>query len=291
MPGGGRLMVNVGTGNLLLQEDDMSVPHKGIALAFRRTYNSQSQHDVNGTDGAVAGVYGNGWTNTFDAHLSASGPGQITVWDIDGAHYDYRRPRLETLLLRQGSRLSNIISLSNYDIFEMSEQMREKPPREWTTAEARAHFDWFLRIKEERIDKIASVSGTRNTISLELKLDRITETIRRSIDNLATSEGDVQNVNGLGLIVGFDAALILGDALAQHIDGAAWRIMMTRMKSFISKNLPVIQRRSLWAFEPFLEGRRALSLIGRETDREHTNVLNTIYRDWLHRLRQEGDLT
>ena len=82
-------MINVGTGNLLLQDDDMSVPHKGIALAFRRTYNSQSQHDVNGTDGAVPGMYGNGWTNTFDAHLSATGPGQITVWDIDGARYDY----------------------------------------------------------------------------------------------------------------------------------------------------------------------------------------------------------
>ncbi|MDP9024114.1 MAG: DUF6531 domain-containing protein [Candidatus Eremiobacteraeota bacterium] len=89
--GGGRMMINVGTGNLLLQYDDMSVPHKGIALAFRRTYNSQSQHDVNGSDGSAPNVFGNGWTNTFDAHLSTSGPGAITVWDIDGAHYDYNQ--------------------------------------------------------------------------------------------------------------------------------------------------------------------------------------------------------
>ena len=41
-------MVNVGTGNLVLQDDDMSVPHKGIALAFRRTYNSQSPTTVTG---------------------------------------------------------------------------------------------------------------------------------------------------------------------------------------------------------------------------------------------------
>ncbi|MDP9025524.1 MAG: DUF6531 domain-containing protein [Candidatus Eremiobacteraeota bacterium] len=53
VPGGGHLMVNVGTGNLLVQGDDMSVPHKGIAMAFRRTYNSQSQHDVNGSDGSA----------------------------------------------------------------------------------------------------------------------------------------------------------------------------------------------------------------------------------------------
>ena len=89
LPGGGRVMVNVGTGNLVLQDDDMSVAHKGISLAFRRTYNSQSQHDVAGSDGAMPGLYGNGWTNTFDAHLTGSSTGTITVWDIDGARYDY----------------------------------------------------------------------------------------------------------------------------------------------------------------------------------------------------------
>lgn len=68
------------------------MPHKGIALAFRRTYNSQSSHDVNGSDGAVASLYGNGWTNTFDAHLAwnlnAPTP-YVSVNDIDGARYDY----------------------------------------------------------------------------------------------------------------------------------------------------------------------------------------------------------
>ena len=89
LPGGGHVMVNVGTGNLVVQDDDMSVPHKGIALAFRRTYNLQSQHDTAGTDGAVPGMYGNGWTNTFDAHLSGSRTGTMSVWDVDGARYDY----------------------------------------------------------------------------------------------------------------------------------------------------------------------------------------------------------
>jgi hypothetical protein len=89
-PGGGHLMVNMGTGNMLLQEDDMNVPHKGIALAFRRTYNSQSAHDVNGADGGFPGLYGNGWTSTFDAHMTGSlASGTMTVWDIDGARYDY----------------------------------------------------------------------------------------------------------------------------------------------------------------------------------------------------------
>jgi YD repeat-containing protein len=86
---GGRLMVNAGTGNMLLQDDDMRIPHKGMALSFRRTYNSQSGHDVIGTDGTPPSMYGNGWTSTFDAHLSGSSTGTMSVWDIDGARYDY----------------------------------------------------------------------------------------------------------------------------------------------------------------------------------------------------------
>jgi len=95
VPGGGHVMVNVGTGNLLLQDDDMAVPHKGIALAFRRTYNSQSRHDVNADDAAgyfwkPPGLYGNGWTNTFDAHLARNADGTLfSVFDIDGARYDF----------------------------------------------------------------------------------------------------------------------------------------------------------------------------------------------------------
>ncbi len=82
-------MVNVGTGNLLLQDDDMAVAHKGVSLAFRRTYNSQSQHDVAGTDGTEPSMYGNGWTSSFDAHIAGSSSGTISVFDIDGARYDY----------------------------------------------------------------------------------------------------------------------------------------------------------------------------------------------------------
>jgi len=91
VPGGGRIMVNVGTGNLLLQDDDMAVPHKGIAMAFRRTYNSQGAQANPPTAYATwQSLYGNGWTNTFDAHLVQTISGLKSVYDIDGARYDYQ---------------------------------------------------------------------------------------------------------------------------------------------------------------------------------------------------------
>jgi hypothetical protein len=89
VPGGGRVLVNVGTGNLLFQDDDMTVPHKGIGIAFLRTYNSQTPSTVNGYFVTWQSLFGNGWTNTFDAHVIASSPTAKSVYDIDGARYDY----------------------------------------------------------------------------------------------------------------------------------------------------------------------------------------------------------
>ncbi len=92
VPGGGRAMVNVGTGNLLLQDDDMAVPHKGIAMAFRRTYNSQGAASVAHQFGSWTSLYGNGWTNTFDAHFLSMSSTVKSIYDIDGARYDYYSP-------------------------------------------------------------------------------------------------------------------------------------------------------------------------------------------------------
>ena len=92
LPGGGHVMVNVGTGNVLLQDDDMAVPHKGIAMAFRRTYNSQGAASVAHQFGSWTSLYGNGWTNTFDAHFLSMSSTVKSIYDIDGARYDYYSP-------------------------------------------------------------------------------------------------------------------------------------------------------------------------------------------------------
>ncbi len=81
-------MLNVATGNLLVQADDVDIPERGIDLAFRRTYNGQSKHDNLGTDGSLPSVFGNGWSSTFDAHVAYNGS-VMSVYDIDGARYDY----------------------------------------------------------------------------------------------------------------------------------------------------------------------------------------------------------
>ncbi|MCU1492225.1 MAG: hypothetical protein JWM85_3630, partial [Acidimicrobiaceae bacterium] len=100
IPGVGHWMVNAHWQNLIIQSDDFDIPYRGIHLAFRRTYNSYSGHDYASDDGStVIGQYGNGWTNTFDAHMSTNncpntgyswaGYYGFSVYDVDGARYDY----------------------------------------------------------------------------------------------------------------------------------------------------------------------------------------------------------
>lgn len=91
IPGLGGAMVNVGTGNLILQSTDVDLPEEGLDLAFIRTYNSQSRHDANGDDGSEPSVFGNGWTNTYDAHIVyQASTGDISVYDENGARCDYQ---------------------------------------------------------------------------------------------------------------------------------------------------------------------------------------------------------
>ena len=91
IPGIGKDMVNVANGNLLVQADDVDIPERGIDLAFRRTYNSQSQEGQANADGSGQGIYGEGWTNNFDERLAYDATNNVmSVFDLDGARYDYK---------------------------------------------------------------------------------------------------------------------------------------------------------------------------------------------------------
>ena len=108
VPGSGSYMVNVANGNLVYQDDDMDIPNKGIDLAFRRTYNSQSQHDYANTDGSVPSSYGDGWTNTWDAHIATSSSGGLSIYDIDGAALRLYRKRQRRMDLGNTGPVCNV---------------------------------------------------------------------------------------------------------------------------------------------------------------------------------------
>lgn len=94
LPGVGYYMVNVANGNLFATSKDVDIPERGVDLVFQRTYNSQSLRNWNASgqsdDGSpTPSTYGSGWTNTYDTHLANNASGGISVFDNDGARYDY----------------------------------------------------------------------------------------------------------------------------------------------------------------------------------------------------------
>lgn len=81
--------VNVANRNLLLTSTDMNIPNKGVPLVFTRVYNSQSTSDYANSDGSGASDAGDGWTNSFGAHISANSSGGWSIFDDTGARWDY----------------------------------------------------------------------------------------------------------------------------------------------------------------------------------------------------------
>jgi RHS repeat-associated protein len=65
--------VNTGSGNFCTRSTDMSIPGRGPALSLQRTYNSFGAGNL--------GVFGYGWSSTYDAHLAIDGSGNVTVHD------------------------------------------------------------------------------------------------------------------------------------------------------------------------------------------------------------------
>src|SRR6202521_2346376 len=88
--GVGNSGINIANGNLALSSADLTATNKDAPFAFARAYNSMSGHDYVGTDGSTPSNYGNGWTNTWDAHMGYnSALGIISVYDSSGTRYDY----------------------------------------------------------------------------------------------------------------------------------------------------------------------------------------------------------
>lgn len=73
--------VNPATGNLSLQQGDMMIPGLGMGLVLERTYNSMGP--------AAPGRFGAGWTDSYAAHVTSTGP-FVTVWLGSGATVPFK---------------------------------------------------------------------------------------------------------------------------------------------------------------------------------------------------------
>ena len=69
--------VNSASGDLYETYTDVSVPGRGPGLTVSRTYNSLNT--------SSAGMFGSGWSSTYDMHLVVNGDGTVTITAEDGS--------------------------------------------------------------------------------------------------------------------------------------------------------------------------------------------------------------
>ncbi len=69
--------VDCASGDFWQTVTDVSVPGRGPGLDLTRTYND--------LDGVTAGIFGNGWSSSYDQHLTFNSDGSVTVTLADGS--------------------------------------------------------------------------------------------------------------------------------------------------------------------------------------------------------------
>lgn len=69
--------VNCASGNFSETFTDVSVPGRGPSLDLTRTYNSLAA--------STAGIFGYGWTSSYEANVTVNGDGSATVTEADGS--------------------------------------------------------------------------------------------------------------------------------------------------------------------------------------------------------------
>ncbi|WP_052948028.1 DNRLRE domain-containing protein [Aneurinibacillus tyrosinisolvens] len=71
--------VNPANGNLVVQNEDLSIPGRGVPISVKRTYNSRKS--------STAGIFGYGWGSNLEAHLVDAGSGPIMFVDGDNTRH------------------------------------------------------------------------------------------------------------------------------------------------------------------------------------------------------------
>ncbi len=73
----GKYPVNCASGDFWHTFTDASIPGYGPGLDLTRTYNS--------LEASTEGIFGYGWTSSYESHLTVNGDGSITITEADGS--------------------------------------------------------------------------------------------------------------------------------------------------------------------------------------------------------------
>lgn len=131
--------------------------------------------------------------------------------------------------------------MKDYILFIPPVEVSEKKPREWSANEARLYFNWFMSVKDDRVEyMLTAIDETLTNNSLE-DIKRIGETIT----NVLSEEPFSENIEGeliitnRGLALVADLSLLISKLIIKDYTQITWKIVKRPLRD-ISYNLPAM---------------------------------------------------
>jgi len=131
--------------------------------------------------------------------------------------------------------------MKDYILFIPPLAVADKKARDWSAKEARIYYDWFISVKDYRIEYLLTVIDETLRFSPEADLKRIGETITLLLFHQPFSERKDNKliITNMGLALVADFALLISMLIMKKNDKISWKIVK-RPKRDISYNLPAM---------------------------------------------------
>ena len=164
--------------------------------------------------------------------------------------------------------------IEKYNLFIPPKEVTNKTPKEWNKLEAKKYFDWFIKIKSDRIGFLLGFLNYRISGDIYKDISEISKKINHFIFSPNFHYLDKtgrKRLNGYGLSIATDFGLFIASLLQKENPSLEWKIGIGH-KTYHSYNLPVLNG--------FSNGEIDLIFISINNTKYDLNNPEDIY-DWL----------
>ncbi|SEG33949.1 hypothetical protein [Algoriphagus boritolerans] len=134
-----------------------------------------------------------------------------------------------------------MINIKDYPLFIPPEEVNSQKPREWSYTQAKIYFDWFMSIKDHRVEYLLTVFDEEFSSDNEKLLKglgkKVFETLQ--IAPFSTDESSGKVISNKGLAIAADISLLVSKLIIKNHPRLKWRIVRTPKRD-LSFHLPAI---------------------------------------------------
>lgn len=134
-----------------------------------------------------------------------------------------------------------MVNIKDYPLFIPPEEVNSKKPKEWSYKEAKVYFDWFMSVKDDRVEYLLTVLDEDLTCDNEKSLKRIGQKVFDLLhkEPFSTDESSGKVITNKGLALAADISLLVSKLIINNHPGLKWGIVRTPKRD-LSFHLPAI---------------------------------------------------